>query len=202
MGNWKRTRVWVIDPSLLFYQGVSQVLSATEFQVVTWTHDQESIRTGRLENGIDLALIGHGFGPRDGLTLCHALRAQSEQIKIILLSEHADSALFQQDAFYAGADACVPSSVCHADFIAACHAVAHGAQGWENTSEKSAPPHLTPREIEILRLIARNKHDKEIACELCISVNTVRNHIQNILRKLEVNDRAAAVWRARHYALL
>jgi len=57
---------------------------------------------------------------------------------------------------------------------------------------------LTPREIEILRFAADGKPDKEIAQTLQISVNTVRNHIQNILRKLEVDNREDAVWRARH----
>lgn len=61
------TRVLVIDPSFLFYQGVSQALAASPFQVVDWARDLECALTNCQENAIDLALIGHGFGPRDGL---------------------------------------------------------------------------------------------------------------------------------------
>jgi DNA-binding CsgD family transcriptional regulator len=57
---------------------------------------------------------------------------------------------------------------------------------------------LTPREMEILKLVAQNRSDKEIAQTLQISVNTMRNHMQNILRKLKVCNREAAVWLANH----
>ncbi len=196
------TRVLVIDPSFLFYQGVFQALAGTEFQIVAWVQEQKTALTECRENTIDLALVGHSFSPHDGLALCRALRAQSEQIKIILISEHADSALFQQDARYAGADACAPSSIGHANFLAACRAAAHGARERETASANPEPPRLTPRELEILQLVAQGQNDKEIAKALHSSVNTVRNHMQNILRKLEVNDRATAVWRARHRNLI
>lgn len=52
--------------------------------------------------------------------------------------------------------------------------------------------------MEILKLVAQNRSDKEIAQTLQISVNTMRNHMQNILRKLEVDNREDAVWRAKH----
>jgi DNA-binding NarL/FixJ family response regulator len=56
---------------------------------------------------------------------------------------------------------------------------------------------LTNREFENLTRIAEGRTDKEIANALRISVNTMRNHVQNILRKLHANKRDAAVWRAR-----
>ncbi|OQY80494.1 MAG: hypothetical protein B6D41_20875 [Chloroflexi bacterium UTCFX4] len=52
--------------------------------------------------------------------------------------------------------------------------------------------------MEILKLVAQNRSDKEIAQTLQISVNTMRNHMQNILRKLKVCNREAAVWLANH----
>jgi|SRR5581483_511704 DNA-binding NarL/FixJ family response regulator len=127
-------------------------------------------------------------------------RAQGAAIKIVLLSEHAANALFQEDAFHAGANGCVLPSVSHADFLAALDAIMNGKQmSHQSGFEIETPSRLTQREIEILRRAADGKPDKEIAQELRLSVNTVRNHIQNILRKLEVNDREAAVWRAKHW---
>ena len=60
-----------------------------------------------------------------------------------------------------------------------------------------ALPELTEREEEILALVARGKSNQEIAAQLFVSVKTVRNHVSNILLKLQVADRAQAVIRAR-----
>lgn len=203
MANPEITRVLVIDPSFLFYQGVAQSLAAGRWQLVGWAQGSEYAIASCKPNAIDLALIGHGFSPRDGLTLCRALRAQCATIKIILLSEHAESALFQEDAVHAGADCCLLPSINTADFLTALDAVTNGEPlPHPSGFETGEPPRVTQREIEILRLAAHGKTDKEIAQTLQISVNTVRNHMQNILRKLQVNDREAAVWRARHYDLI
>ncbi len=55
---------------------------------------------------------------------------------------------------------------------------------------------LTPREIEVLRLIAQGLRNREIAAKLVISEKTVGNHISNIFTKLQVNDRSQAIVRA------
>ena len=64
-------------------------------------------------------------------------------------------------------------------------------------SAQRAFPELTEREEEILVLVARGKGNQEIATQLYVSVKTVRNHVSNILLKLQVADRAQAVIRAR-----
>jgi DNA-binding NarL/FixJ family response regulator len=64
-------------------------------------------------------------------------------------------------------------------------------------SAQRAFPELTEREEEILVLVARGKSNQEIAAKLFVSVKTVRNHVSNILLKLQVADRAQAVIRAR-----
>jgi DNA-binding NarL/FixJ family response regulator len=58
---------------------------------------------------------------------------------------------------------------------------------------------LTPRESQVLRLIAMGLSNQEIADSLEISVETVKEHVQNLLRKMSLNDRTqAAVWAIRH----
>ena len=61
---------------------------------------------------------------------------------------------------------------------------------------------LTPRELEVLRLIAADRHKAEIAAELCPCVKTVESHVSGALQKLGVRSRAAAVLRARDLDLL
>jgi DNA-binding NarL/FixJ family response regulator len=59
------------------------------------------------------------------------------------------------------------------------------------------PPHLTPRQVEVLRLLEQGRSTKQIAAELHLSTETVRNHIRRIFRALGVNSRLEAVAAAR-----
>jgi DNA-binding CsgD family transcriptional regulator len=76
----------------------------------------------------------------------------------------------------------------------------HGALSRRQRSEGRPPP-LTNRETEILRSIARGKTTREIAADLVLSPHTVRRHVENILEKLQVGSRSAAVARAGAYVL-
>jgi DNA-binding NarL/FixJ family response regulator len=61
----------------------------------------------------------------------------------------------------------------------------------------SAHPHLTPRQVEVLRLLEQGRSTKQIAAELHLSTETVRNHIRRLFRALGVNSRLEAVAAAR-----
>ena len=71
-------------------------------------------------------------------------------------------------------------------------------------NERSAvvAPRLTDRELQVLRLVARGKSNKEIAKDLFISENTVKNHVRNILEKLQLHSRMEAVMYAVREKLL
>lgn len=73
--------------------------------------------------------------------------------------------------------------------------------GPEAVGATSAPPELTPRQREILGLLAEGERAKEIASRLSVSVPTVRNHIHALLRRLGVNSQLAAVAKARELGL-
>jgi DNA-binding NarL/FixJ family response regulator len=66
----------------------------------------------------------------------------------------------------------------------------------------SQPPRLTRRQLEVLLLMAEGKRSREIADELCISVHTVRTHIQGILRSLGAANRLEAVSKALHERII
>ena len=63
-------------------------------------------------------------------------------------------------------------------------------------------PRLTTREMEVLRLVARGMNNRDIAGELFISENTVKNHVRNILEKLQLHSRMEAVMYAVREKLL
>ena len=70
------------------------------------------------------------------------------------------------------------------------------------TDGGTPPPQLTDREVEVLRLVARGMANREIADQLVISENTVKNHVRNILEKLHLHSRVeAAVYAHRQHLL-
>ena len=81
----------------------------------------------------------------------------------------------------------------------AARVIDHFARG--SASPVSAFPSLTEREREVLQLIAAGKGNATIGHELIISLKTVRNHVSNILTKLQVSDRSAAIVKARQAGL-
>ncbi len=70
-------------------------------------------------------------------------------------------------------------------------------EGRPDTSPAAPPPHLTPRQVEVLHLLEQGCSTKQIAAELHLSTETVRNHIRRLFRALDVNSRLEAVAAAR-----
>jgi PAS domain S-box-containing protein len=70
-------------------------------------------------------------------------------------------------------------------------------EGRPDDSSAAPPPHLTPRQVEVLRLLEQGCSTKQIAAELHLSVETVRNHVRRLFRALGVNSRLEAVAAAR-----
>ena len=70
-------------------------------------------------------------------------------------------------------------------------------EGRPDDMRGTPPPHLTPRQVEVLRLLEQGRSTKQIAAELHLSTETVRNHIRRLFRALGVNTRLEAVAAAR-----
>ena len=70
-------------------------------------------------------------------------------------------------------------------------------EGRPDDTPTAPPPHLTPRQVEVLRLLEQGRSTKQIAAELHLSTETVRNHIRRLFRALGVNSRLEAVAAAR-----
>jgi DNA-binding NarL/FixJ family response regulator len=70
-------------------------------------------------------------------------------------------------------------------------------EGSLDESLTAPPPHLTPRQVEVLRLLEHGRSTKQIAAELHLSPETVRNHVRRLFRALGVNTRLEAVAAAR-----
>jgi DNA-binding NarL/FixJ family response regulator len=212
-----KTRILVIDDHPLFRQGIRWILEAEkDLEVVGEAENgQEAIKLAeRLLP--DVVLVDINLPGLNGLEVARVIKRQHPHINVIIVTVYEeDEQLFQ--AIRAGASAYSSKDVHPSELVRTIRDVVKGAY-LINERVLSRPEvarrvllqfrelaatdddeagvifaPLTSREIEILDCIARGLSNKEIANQLSISSQTVKNHITSILRKLHVNDRTMAV---------
>lgn len=145
----------------------------------------------------DVTLMDLRLPGLNGIEAMHLIIAQFPKARIIVLSTYGgDEDIFR--AFQAGARAYFLKDIKGQDLIAAVRAVRAGQRPLPpeiaaRLAERLPRSELSPREMEILKLIAKGMSNREIAGALNISEGTVRVHASNIFAKLDCSDRAQAV---------
>ena len=208
--------VMIVDDHPVFRQGLRRVLeSEDDLDVVAEVSDGiEALQLAK-QMVPNVMLLDINLPGMNGLQIARTLKDLLLDINIIMLTAyHDDEQVFH--AIRAGASAYFPKDVSPRRLIEAVRLVDQGSYVVEDrVLEKpevgtwlldqfkqvdseildvdgSLLVALSPREMEILQFIARGKSNKEIAHELGISRQTVKNHMTSILRKLAVNDRTQA----------
>ena len=161
----------------------------------------------------DVLVMDPSLPGLDGLTVIRSLVSEKLPTRVLVVSEDDDRAAIY-DAIAAGARGYLFKDE-EADAI--CDAIARIAAGetvWRghtqdaiareltNRDNRDGHRSLSPREIEILKLIADGKSTSEVAEQLYLSVATIKTHLHRTYTKLEVNDRAAAVAEALRRGLI
>jgi len=209
------TTVMLVDDHPLFRQGIRRVLEVEEdLEVILDVADgQEALRLAR-QFSPDVILMDINLPNMNGLQVTRDLKQTSPDIAVIMLTAyHDDEQIFH--AIRAGAAAYFPKDVTPRRLVEAIRQVSQGnyviddevldqpeAASWllqqfDHVAYVDGEPNqmfapLSPREMEILQHIAKGQSNKEVAYELGISRQTVKNHMTSILRKLAVNDRTQA----------
>jgi DNA-binding NarL/FixJ family response regulator len=144
----------------------------------------------------DVVTMDFKLPDRDGDEVIAEIRAEFPEARIVLISifENAES-IFR--ATKAGAIAYVSKAAKVSEIIQAIRRVATGKPYFSEGLEKKlanrhAQENLTPRELEVLKLVASGLSNKEIVAALHISLSSVKLHLQNIFSKLGVQDRTQA----------
>jgi DNA-binding NarL/FixJ family response regulator len=146
--------------------------------------------------------------PLDGIETTRRIRARYDDVEIVALTSFAEAARVHA-ALEAGAAGYVLKDADADDVVTAIRAVHRGGLQLDplvarrllsslREDADNAADALTPRELDVLRLIGEGKANKEIAAGLALSERTVRTHVSNILGKLGLSSRTqAALWAAR-----
>jgi len=197
------TRVLIADDHALVRSGLRKVIDAEpDLEVVAEAVDGAEAVEAALAADVDLAILDVSMPRLTGIQAAARLQRLRPELRVVMLSMH-DSEQFLFEALRAGASGYVLKAGADTDVVDACRAAMRGDSFLypsavtalvrdrlerDRTGEEPFDV-LTPRELEVLKLIAEARSSKEIAQELVISVKTVERHRQNILDKLGMRDR-------------
>jgi DNA-binding NarL/FixJ family response regulator len=200
-----KTRVLLADDHSVVRVGLGQILrSQPDFEVVAEVADgREAVDVIRARDDIHLAVLDIAMPRLTGLQAAREIAAARPQVRMIMLSVH-DSEQYFFEALRVGASGYVLKTAADRDLVEACRAAMRGEpflfpgavralvrdyleRAREGEDVREDP--LTPRESEILKLIAEGYSGRQIAEELVISQKTVDRHRSNILEKLGLRDR-------------
>ncbi|HEU4974845.1 MAG TPA: response regulator transcription factor [Baekduia sp.] len=197
-------RVLLADDHAVVRHGLRLILDAEEdFAVVAEAGDgAEAVETA-LREPVDLAVLDVAMPKLTGVQAARQLTEQRPDLRVLMLSMH-DNEQFFFEALRAGASGYVLKSAAHEDLVNACRAAMRGEPFLSprgvaaliddflsrDGDELSADP-LSPRESEVVKLIAEGYTSREIADVLHIADKTVERHRSNILEKLGLRDRVA-----------
>jgi len=159
----------------------------------------------------DVVLLDVRLGDKDGLEAIRRIRTAAPNTQVVVLSSF-DNQTYVARAVSAGAHEYLLKTVPGGDIIRAVVGAAEGTAPARSgqlrrvagaMAKREVPADanvpLTPRETQTLRLVSMGLSNREIADSLEISVETVKEHVQNMLRKIALSDRTqAAVWAIRH----
>jgi DNA-binding NarL/FixJ family response regulator len=197
------TRVLVADDHPIVRSGLRRVLDAeADIEVVAEAEDGADAVKQALALDVDVAILDVSMPKTTGIQAAQELSRRKPELKLLMLSMY-DSEQFLFEALRAGASGYVLKSDADQDIVDAVRRTMRGQSFLypsaistlvkefvdRGRADDESFDVLTPRELQVLKLIAEAYTSKEIARELVISVKTVERHRQNILDKLGMSDR-------------
>ena len=201
--------VLIADDHEVVRTGLVSLLDGTDIKIVAEATNGKEAVTKAVKHKPDVVLLDIRMPGEDGLKALDQIHKKLPKTPVIMLSTY-DNPTYIARSVALGADDYVLKGCSRRDLIATIRAAAAGqsptrrgemrrvAGTLEKRLQMEDDIPLTNRETQVLRHIALGLSNKEIAMSLEISVETVKEHVQNILRKIGVSDRTqAAVWAVR-----
>ena len=193
-----KIRIVCVDDHRIVREGIALIIGRhADMEVVgSGASAEESVALFR-EHRPDITLMDLQLGSLSGVDAIRAIRRVDPKARVVVLTMyHGHEDIFR--AIEAGAVTYLLKDTLSDDLIRVIREVHAGQQPMgpeveERLAERAAAPHLTPREVQVVELIFQGMRNKEIAASLGISEETAHVHTKNVLAKLRVKDRTAAV---------
>jgi DNA-binding NarL/FixJ family response regulator len=197
------TRLLIIDDHAVVRQGLIQAFNDKGFASIETAGNLKEARAKIAAFNPEAIIVDLNLPDGSGLEIVQWVRKFSADIAIIILSLN-DPAQFVKVARSSGANAYLSKSQSMPDIISSVSFAVENPGSFISTLAKVQPLEidLTPREIEVLYLLAEGASNLEISTKLFISVSTVKTHISALMRKLQCTNRTTAVNIARKHGFL
>lgn len=203
-------RLLVIDDHEIIRSGIRKMIAGSEIQLIAESNSGENVLAGISQYNPDVILLDVRLEDGDGLSALGRVKIERPQIPVLMLSTF-DNPTYVARSVALGASGYLLKNSSRDTILEAIRKVAAGENAWTREELRRvtgalATPRLsadievplTQRESEVLEQVALGLTNKEIALALGISYETVKEHVQHILRKVGVNDRTqVAVWAVR-----
>ena len=197
-----KARVLLADDHAIVRHGLRLLLDdQPDLEVCAEASDGAEAMELALAEHFDLAILDVTMPRLTGIQVARQLSDHRPELRVLILSMH-DNEQFFFEALRAGASGYVLKSAAHSDLVAACRAALRGEpfvypqavaalirEYLERGPEDAPEDPLTPRESEVVKLIAEGHTSREIGATLHISEKTVERHRSNVLDKLGLRDR-------------
>lgn len=213
-------RILLVDDQRLFREGLRTLLSLSEeVEVVGEASNGQEALTEAARLRPDVVLMDLRMPVLDGVAATRRLHEELPDCRVIILTTFDDDD-YVFDGLRAGAVGYLLKDVSHEKLLEAIRATAAGESflqpsvaakvvaEFARLNTAAAPKRttlvepLSDRELEILRLLSNGLSNKEIAMQLYITEGTVKNHVTNVLGKLDVRDRTQAAIKARELGII
>lgn len=182
-------RVLIADDHGIVRSGLRLLLERQpDIEVIGEAADGAEARELAIRERPDLAILDVKMPKLTGLQATREIKAQAPEVDVLILSMHDDDR-YLAEALGAGASGYVVKTQADKDLVAAVRAVERG----EPFPAPPSPGELTPREEEVVKLVAEAHTTKQIAAILHLSEKTIENHRANAMRKLGMRDRVELV---------
>ena len=202
-------RLVVADDHEVVRSGLSSLLRGTSIEIVAEAQDGQEAIQATMTHEPDVLLLDIRMPTVDGLVALELVREKRPQQRVVMISTY-DNPTYVARSVALGADDFVLKGSSRDDLLQAIERAATGRGPVDGSlmarvkgtmakrRERDDDTPLTNREIQVLRHLALGLSNREIGRSLGISVETVKEHVQNVLRKIDVGDRTqAAVWAVR-----
>lgn len=201
------THVALVDDHRLFREGLATILSAVPtIRVVAHGERPSDVLDSPEAAAIDVLLLDVELDGPPARTTIATVRRTHPHISLVVLTMHRDAVL-RRALLDAGAVDFVTKDVPSRELV---DRIVHAARAGASpvtfpvdlvTDARAGSP-LSDRELEVLQLVAAARSNAEIAAELGLAVGTVKRHVYNVYRKLDVGTRVAAITAAKRLGLL
>jgi DNA-binding NarL/FixJ family response regulator len=199
-----KIKILLADDHPLILEGFKSLLGKSErFEIVGEAENGQALMNLVKTTQADIVLTDIGMPLVNGLTAIEKIKKENDTIKLVILTMHEERA-YIINALKAGAQGYLLKNIERAELEKAIITIYEGGKYFSATiqnilaesithSESADNGEITPREKEVLQLVAKGNSTKQIADMLGISIRTVETHRVNMLKKLKVNNTAELI---------